>query len=56
MLLSSLYGIIDEVHQSFTPGRCAGADDWIADTIGAAVGAALCLLLSKKLFPRKAQN
>jgi VanZ family protein len=35
--LSSLYGISDELHQSFVPGRTPDVHDWIADTWGAAV-------------------
>ncbi|MGC4073141.1 MAG: VanZ family protein [Nibricoccus sp.] len=37
VLAASLYGISDEFHQSFTPGRSVEFDDWIADTIGALV-------------------
>ena len=33
------YGVSDEFHQSFVPGRDADVLDWIADTVGAAVGA-----------------
>lgn len=34
MLFCSLYGISDEWHQSFIPGRDADAIDWAADTFG----------------------
>jgi VanZ family protein len=37
--LASLYGATDEFHQSFVPGRSADVLDWVADTLGAAVGA-----------------
>jgi VanZ family protein len=37
VVLASLFGATDEWHQSFTPGRHAGADDWAADTAFAAV-------------------
>ena len=45
-LIGSIVGIIDEYHQSFTPGR-SGNDigDWIADTSGAFVGAFVMLYL-----------
>ncbi len=33
--LTSLYGICDEFHQSFTPGRDVELADWMADTLGA---------------------
>jgi hypothetical protein len=39
--LASLYGVTDELHQSFVPGRDTSAGDWIADTVGALGGAAL---------------
>jgi len=40
-LLGSLYGLSDEFHQRFVPHRSAEASDWLADTIGAALGALL---------------
>ena len=39
VLFTSLYGISDEVHQSFVPFRESSWLDWAADTVGAAVGA-----------------
>jgi VanZ family protein len=36
----SVYGVVDEIHQWFTPGRECNIWDWIADTIGAIHGAA----------------
>lgn len=39
--LASLYGVSDELHQSFVPGRDTSAGDWFADTGGALVGAVL---------------
>jgi VanZ family protein len=41
--LASLYGVTDELHQSFVPGRDTSAGDWVADTLGAATGAALAV-------------
>ncbi len=37
LLATALFGIYDEVHQSFIPHRQAGADDWVADCIGGAL-------------------
>jgi len=31
----SLFGVTDEWHQSFVPGRDASVFDWMADTLGA---------------------
>jgi len=39
VLFASLYGISDEIHQSFVPFRDSSWLDWVADTIGAAIGA-----------------
>jgi VanZ family protein len=39
--LASVYGGIDELHQSFVPGRDASVYDWIADTLGAGFGVAV---------------
>lgn len=46
----SIFGIIDEWHQLYTPGR-SGADvgDWIADTLGAAAGVALFFYLYARI-------
>jgi VanZ family protein len=41
LLAASLYGITDEWHQSFTPGRSVEVADWLADTTGAALAVTL---------------
>ncbi len=41
VLFCSLYGISDEWHQSFVPGRDADPLDWLADTVGGAIGTSL---------------
>jgi len=38
ILLASLYGASDEVHQAFVPFRDANWLDWVADTVGAVIG------------------
>ncbi len=35
ILIVSLFGVSDEIHQAFTPGRCCDLSDWVADTLGA---------------------
>ncbi len=42
------YGVTDEFHQSFVPGRSADFDDLLADTIGAAIAAAGYLFWQRK--------
>ena len=44
LLISFLYGLSDEIHQSFVPGRNAGIIDMIADTIGGVAGGYIYLL------------
>lgn len=44
----SLYGITDEYHQGFVPGRTQDVWDWVADT----TGAVLCVLLWQRFGPR----
>ncbi len=38
ILLASLYGMSDEIHQAFVPFRDSSWLDWLADTVGAALG------------------
>jgi VanZ family protein len=41
ILISALYGVSDEFHQSFVPGRDAEVLDVVADTLGSVVVTAL---------------
>lgn len=38
IILTSLYGLTDELHQNTTPGRMLELGDWVADTVGAVIG------------------
>jgi len=51
----TLYGMSDEWHQSFVPGRSPAWDDVAADLRGAVLGAALVLILHiiNKLWPTR---
>lgn len=42
--LASAYGITDELHQVFVPGRVPDPVDWLVDTAGAFAGAGMALL------------
>lgn len=42
--LTTAYGVTDEIHQMFVPGRVADWNDLVADAIGGVAGAALCWL------------
>lgn len=50
IFLAVLYGLSDEFHQSFVPGRECSLLDLLADFLGAAFGAAISL---KTLIKRK---
>lgn len=41
ILIVSLFGISDEIRQSFTPGRSVEFADWVADTTGAVIAIVL---------------
>jgi VanZ family protein len=49
LLIASLYGVSDEVHQAFVPGRDSSPFDWLADTIGAGLVCAAWYLHQRKL-------
>jgi VanZ family protein len=42
--LAFLYGVSDEIHQSFVPGRSPEAADLVKDLAGAVLGAGACAL------------
>ncbi|MBQ0050629.1 MAG: VanZ family protein [Treponema sp.] len=50
ILLVSLWGVSDEIHQSFVPGRSASVFDWMADTLGATLGAVVYVAVGTKIF------
>jgi VanZ family protein len=45
-LAASAYGVIDEIHQYFVPGRNCNVWDWLADTLGAFGGAGAALIIA----------
>jgi VanZ family protein len=46
VISTALYGLSDEAHQYFVPGRSADPLDWMADAVGGALGA----LIYQRLF------
>jgi len=45
-LVASFYGIFDEVHQMYVPGRSAELKDWIADVAGVLLAIAIVVLVA----------
>ena len=47
LLLAVIYGISDEIHQYYVPGRIASIGDVVADSLGALIGSFLAARLSR---------
>lgn len=47
-VLASIYGVTDELHQIFTPGRSCDPMDWLVDTCAAILGALIVRALLKR--------
>jgi VanZ family protein len=57
--VASFYGMADEIHQMFIPGRNCEFLDWIADTAGALIGSLIvyfALFIIHKQKKRKLRN
>lgn len=59
-ILTSLFGMSDEIYQSFTPGRTLDIYDWVADTLGAIIACIVYLkwkhyrqVLEWRVLPKK---
>jgi VanZ family protein len=46
-IVISVYGCLDELHQSFVPGRICSLGDWAADSIGGLLGVLVMLYWGK---------
>jgi VanZ family protein len=53
---SSLWGVSDEIHQAFVPGRNSDPQDLIADAIGAFAGACAYLILRARWLQRRSSR
>ena len=51
VLFAMAYGVSDEIHQLFTPGRSYSYFDMLADGLGATAGQAFCLYRFRKRPP-----
>jgi VanZ family protein len=51
VILCSVFGVLDEIHQHWIPGRSTDVYDWVADTLGALTGAAIIMLSQKHWLP-----
>ena len=47
-LLTGVYGLLDEFHQSFVPGRTASLGDVLADLAGGLLGALIVFKLAQR--------
>ena len=56
VVMSSMYGVTDEFHQSFVPGRSPSVADWGVDTLGAIVAASAALMLARIIARNRANR
>ena len=47
IILVALYGMLDELHQLYVPGRYCDILDWTADVLGGLAGIGLVFLIKK---------
>lgn len=52
VLFCLVYGVSDEFHQQFVPGRFPGADDLVADTLGGLLAVAIARLWQRRAHRR----
>lgn len=56
VLFIAVYGFIDELHQSYVPGRAADVFDWFADVTGAFLGSTVYFFLNKIIVRSSARE
>ena len=47
LILGALYGLSDEFHQKFVPGRSSDIHDWYADITGLTIGVIILAVIGK---------
>lgn len=52
-LVAALYGVSDEYHQSFVPGRDCSLYDWIADCAGCVLGVYFVFPVIRRFLAKK---
>jgi VanZ family protein len=53
IIIVSLYGLSDEIHQAFVPSRQASWADWVADVLGGICGTLFFAQLKKVISMRR---
>lgn len=51
IVIGSLYGVTDEIHQIFVPDRSCDPADWLVDTVATAIGALMVFLFLRTKRP-----
>ena len=54
LIIVAFYGVVDELHQYFIPGRFCDINDWIVDVIGAVIAGLLYFFL--KMYFQEVQK
>lgn len=54
VLLATLYGLTDEWHQAYVPGRSSDALDMLADAVGAMLGSGMLWALTRQFVAKPA--
>ena len=55
-VITSVFGILDEFHQFFVPGRTSDVWDWVFDTLGGLAGSFAILFGSRIFLGKRIEN